>query len=229
MAEAAWAEIERLLGHEFRDRGLLREALSHPSLDGARDGRSDYDRLEFLGDRVLGLLIAERLFADDAGASAGDLAVRFNTLVRKETVAEVARGVGLGAHLRMAPNEAAGGGRDKPAILANACEAVLGALYLDGGLEAASRFVEAHWRRRLLEAEAAGKDPKTQLQELVQGPSVPPPSYRVLGQEGPAHDPVFTVEVEVCGRGSATGRGSSRRRAEQDAAASLLRELLPRP
>jgi len=214
--------LQAALGHRFAEPALLREALTHASTEPA-DGR-DYERLEFLGDRVLGLVIAARLMRGLPAARAGELAVALNALVRRETVAEVARELGLGAHLRLGPSEATTDGRAKPAILADAMEAVLGALYLDGGMAAAAACIERAWSGRLAAAAGAAKDAKTRLQERLQGAGDALPSYVVVGQEGPAHRPHFRVRVEAAGK-QAEGEGSSRRAAEQAAAAALLARL----
>ena len=216
------AEICLLLGHQFAKPELLEEALCHPSLDHRRQGGRDYQRLEFLGDRVLGLIISTALYKDDAQADEGALAVRFNNLVRRETVARVARLVGLGAHMRLGKSEDSQGGRDKPAILADVCEAVIGALYLDGGLPSAEAFVLKYWADFMASTSEATKDPKTQLQELLQGRAGKPPLYRVVGQEGPDHAPVFKVEVRADGHDPAEGEGGSRQEAEKVAAAAML-------
>jgi ribonuclease-3 len=217
--------LERALGHHFADPALLVQALTHPSIDAARRRGADYERLEFLGDRVLGLVIASRLFARDAGAGAGDLAVRYNALVRKEVVAEVAREMGLGNYIRVSPGEKAQGGSDKAAILADACEALIAAVYVDGGLEAAARVIDRYWSGRLDSAARADKDAKTRLQERVQAGGAELPRYRIVDRQGPEHAPAFTVEVSIPGRPPVLGRGSSRRAAEQDAAARLLAAL----
>jgi len=214
-----------VLGHRFQRPELLRAALTHPSLERKKRRGDDYERLEFLGDRVLGLVVAQALFEGDRAAPAGELAVRFNALVRKEAVAEVARDLGLGPYLRLAPSEELVGGREKEAILANACEAVLGALYLDGGLDVVSAFILGQWSERIAAAHRTRKDAKTTLQELVQQGPVPPPSYRIVDESGPPHDRRFTVEVRIHDGTTETGKGRSRRAAEQDAAARLLRRL----
>jgi ribonuclease III len=217
--------LEAKLDHRFADRELLVEALTHPSADPRAQGRRHYDRLEFLGDRVLGLIVASRLFARFPEAEAGQLSDRLNALVRLETAAEVAREIGLGAHLIMARSEAESGGREKTGILGDACEAVIGALYLDGGLPAAERFVERCWKRRLALVGRTRKDAKNRLQEKVQGAGRPLPVYELVGREGPDHAPSFTVEVRVEGARPAKGEGPSRRLAEQMAAERMLRRL----
>ena len=216
------AEKFLLLGHQFAKPELLEEALCHPSLDHLRQGGRDYQRLEFLGDRVLGLIISTALYKDDAQADEGTLAVRFNNLVRRETVARVARLVGLGTHMRLGKSEDRQGGRDKPAILADVCEAVIGALYLDGGLPSAEAFVLKYWADFMASTSEATKDPKTRLQELLQGRSGKPPLYRVVEQEGPDHAPIFKVEVRADGHDPAEGQGNSRQEAEKAAAAAML-------
>ncbi len=216
-----------VLGYRFTRPALLTEALTHPSVDTSRQVGRDYDRLEFLGDRVLGLIVSNRLFARFPDADAGDLAVRFNALVRKETVAEVAHAIGLGDFLHLSKSESQGGGRAKPAILANALEAVIGALFLDGGLPAAEAFVDAHWSERVDRTSDAMKDPKTRLQEWAQKDAMRPPTYTIVAQAGPPHEPVFTVEVQVGGRPPLRAEGRSRRAAEQAVAAAMLATLDP--
>lgn len=216
------SELYPVLGHVFAQPSLLEEALSHPSLDRRRLGGPDYQRLEFLGDRVLGLVISTALYHDDPNADEGGLAVRFNTLVRRETVAKAALLAGLGAHILLGKSEDRQGGREKPAILADVCEAVIGALYLDGGLGAAEAFVLRYWADFMAGSGDAAKDPKTQLQELLQGQSGKPPRYKVAAQEGPDHAPIFTVEVRADGLELAQGRGGSRQEAEKAAAKAML-------
>lgn len=228
MGRRGYAELEAKLGHAFRDPGLLREALTHPSASEGRAGdRSpgDYERLEFLGDRVLGLVVAAYLLDTFKEADAGRLARRYNSLVRGETLSAVADEIGLGAHLRLARSERDSGGAKKPAILANACEAVIGALYLDGGLDVAAGFIHRHWDARADQLIRAPMDAKTRLQERAQKDGHPVPEYRLVRQEGEAHEPRFTVEVLAAGIGSGTGEGGSKRAAEQAAAEALLATL----
>ncbi len=219
----------KALGHDFTQTELLEEALTHPSATtrksaGRGEGR-DYERLEFLGDRVLGLVIADHLLKTFPEADAGRLARRFNELVRQETLAEVANRIDLGGHMRFAKAEREAGGGAKPALLANACEAVIGALFLDGGIEAAAAFVHRYWDALAEELTTAPKDAKTRLQELAHARGLTPPAYREVGREGPPHEPVFTIEVAVEGIGTADGRGSAKRAAEQEAAAALLGQI----
>jgi len=180
------------------------------------------ERLEFMGDRVLGLVIAEWLLSDFPEAAEGDLAVRYNALVRKEACADVAGRINLGKYLVLGPGEDRGGGRQKAAILADACEAVIAALYLDGGLAVAQRFIQAEWQP-LLSEPARRVDAKTALQEWTQGRALGVPSYKAIGRSGPDHAPEFDVQVEINGLAPITGSGSSKRIAEQAAARAMLR------
>ncbi len=214
------------LGHGFARPELLVRALTHPSAATRQGGIDDsYERLEFLGDRVLGLIVADLLLARYPREPEGALALRHTELVRRETLAEVAAEIGLDDYLRLAKGEEAAGERYNPALLANACEAVIAALYLDGGLAAAWAFVERLWSARL-EADAhPPQDAKTALQEWTQGRALGLPEYREVGREGPAHEPYFTLEVEVEGAAPAQGEGRSKRLAEQAAAERLLTRL----
>ncbi len=218
------------LGHAFANRELLREALTHRSAIDRQRGRNldlqhGNERLEFLGDRVLSLAIADLLIRRFPLESEGELARRHAALVRAETLAEVARAIGLGAHLLLADSEEATGGREKPAILADACEAVIGAVYRDGGLDAARGFVERYWVPRIEHDPKPPRDPKTALQEWAQGRGLPLPSYREVGRDGPPHAPQFIMEVAVRGRTPANGSGKTKREAERAAANAMLDAL----
>lgn len=217
------ADLAKLLGHEFDDAALLEQALTHPS--GASAARPDNQRLEFLGDRVLGLCIAEALLEIYPDAAEGALAPRFNALVRRETLAEVAGEIGLGLHLRLGRSESLSGGRRKAAILADATEAVIAALYLDGGMEAARGFIAARWRDRLRELTSAPTDAKTRAQEWAQARGLAPPAYRLVERSGPDHAPVFTVEAKLATGERATGQAGSKKMAEQEAATALMGKL----
>lgn len=217
------------LGHQFHNLKLLEEALTHPSVEMTAGRRRnefrDYNRLEFLGDRVLGVIVAELLHERFPAAEAGELARRFNALVRQESLARVAQSLGLGEYLRLSKSERDMGGAAKPAILADACEAIIAALYLDGGLEAARSFVRRQFEPRLAELGNAAKDAKTALQEWAAARSLAPPVYEVTQQKGPPHDPTFTVTVRLDGQGEITGEGRTKRSAEQAAARALLKSL----
>jgi len=217
-------EFATRLGYRFRDAALLTEALTHASLDGGRKKKRgpDNERLEFLGDRVLGLVIADHLLETFPDADAGGLARRYNSLVRRETLAKVARKLDLGAYLRMAKAEENSGGRNKSAMLADGCEAVIAALYLDGGLEAASTFIHTHWDSLVGRDGQARRDPKTALQEWAHAAGLHPPMYEEVERSGPAHDPHFVVAASLDGHAPVTGEGTSKRRAQQAAATALL-------
>lgn len=216
--------LEARLGHQFADVGLLVRALRHSSVLGRGDTQSSNERLEFMGDRVLGLVIAESLVREFPLAAEGELAVRYNALVRKETCADVAIRIGLGEFLVLGGGEDKAGGRKKPAILGDACEAVIAALYLDGGLTAARRFIEAEWLPMMSEPDRRA-DAKTSLQEWSQKRGRGIPVYKSIGRSGPDHAPSFEVQVEISGVVPVSGSGSSKRAAEQAAArAVLLRE-----
>jgi ribonuclease-3 len=221
-------ELSSTLGHRFGNPALLEEALTHPSVERPRgQTKGDYERLEFLGDRVLGLVIADRLLRLYPDSDAGALARRYNTLVRRETLAEVAETIGLGEHIRLSKSEHGAGGREKPAILADVCEAVIGAVYVDGGLEPAADFIRRHWDPMAEKLARAPKDAKTALQEWAHARGLEGPVYDVVGQAGPDHDTFFTVEVRLKDREAAKGEGRSKRVAEQ-AAAELMLERLQR-
>jgi ribonuclease-3 len=217
---AAPENLQSRLGHRFRDPDLLRRALVHRSMGEPR--AETYERLEFLGDRVLGLIVAELLFETYPDEEEGALAKRFTALVRGETLARVAVALDLGAHVVLAPSEEDAGGRENPSILADACEAVIAALYIDGGLAAAQAFVRAHWTDLMAEDLSPPKDAKTALQEWAQGHGLALPKYTETARSGPAHAPEFEVSVSVQGLTPQGAVGPSKRAAEQAAAAALL-------
>lgn len=221
MTKDGLAALEGLIGRTFRDRELLEQALTHSSLSGAEDSRN-LERLEFLGDRVLGLLAAEALYKRHPDMAEGELAPRLNTLVRKETCAAAALELGLDTLVRMSANEEAAGGRRKAAILGDVTEAFLGALYLDGGLDAARAAFDSFWTPNLDALSQAHRDPKTALQEWSQERRRTP-DYVVIASGGPAHAPAFEVEVRIDGHQSARGQGRSKREAQAEAALAFLR------
>jgi ribonuclease III len=221
---AATEKLERRIGHAFADPDLLAEALTHPSvLPPRRHGRStkrarraggrrNYERLEFLGDRVLGLVVADLLWRQYAAEPEGDLTRRLAQLVRRDTLAEIA------------------GAAKKPGILADACEALIAAIYLDGGFAAAFAFVERFWTPLIAAMHAPPRDPKTLLQEWAQGRGLGLPNYRLAATDGPDHARHFTVAVSVAGQQEAAASASSKRAAETAAAAALLERLsVPTP
>ena len=217
---AAAVALEERIGYAFANRDLLNTALTHSS--AANHAMASYQRLEFLGDRVLALVISEMLIEAFPRAAEGELAQRLTALVRNEACAEVARTLDLGDAIRLGGGEAQSGGRRKAAILGDACEALIGAVYLDGGLEPARRFVVQNWRHKMLSATSIVRDAKTTLQEWAQGRGMPAPSYAIVGRSGPDHAPRFEVEVKLEGLAASRGAGRTRREAEQDAAAAAL-------
>lgn len=215
------------LGYRFRDLALLERALTHASLGDRRHHTETNERLEFLGDRVLGLVVSELLLESYPEEAEGAIARRYADLVRRETLARVAEEIALGDALRLSTGEAATGGRGNPAVLADACEAVIGAMYLDGGLAPARTFVRTRWADFMREWAEPPQDPKTGLQEWAQGRGLPLPEYRMVKRAGPPHKPVFRIEVTVAGEAPATGEGGSKREAERLAAVALLERLAP--
>ena len=223
---SAFAALEARLGHRFARPALLEEALTHGSAGGrGRRLRRNNERLEFLGDRVLGLAVATVLIERFPQDSEGDLSARQAALVSEAPLAEVARELDLGAELVVARSEAPQGAADRPAILADALEAVIGAIYLDAGWPAALTFVRDRFEARALAMEAPPRDAKSQLQEWTQARGLGLPEYQLLDAAGPAHAPTFEMEVRIPDWPPASGRAASKRAAEQAAAASLLEQL----
>ena len=212
--------VQQAIGYAFRDQALLQQALTHRSV-----GAGHNQRLEFLGDSVLGLLIAELLYALYPTEAEGDLSKRLVALVNGEQLAAIARGWGLGEALRLSASEEEQGGRENSSNLEDACEALLGAAYLDGGLEAARGIIARFWKPTALEAKAPPKDPKTALQEWAQGRGLPLPEYVVLSADGPSHAPEFVIEVRVEGQQPAQASAGSKKLAERKAAEMLLTSL----
>ena len=215
--------IEAALGYRFGDREVLEVALTHSSaLAPSRRVKSSYQRLEFLGDRVLGLVVADMLYRRLPKANEGDLSRTLNSLVRKETCARVARKLGLGRHIRLGDAEARTGGAEKDAILGDVCEAVIGAIYADGGLDPARVFVETNFGTDLDVSAAGRADAKTALQEWAQAQGLEPPVYTETARIGPDHAPTFTISVSVAGYASLTAEGTSKKLAEHLAAERFL-------
>ncbi len=218
-----YKDLEGVLGYKFKAQELLSRALTHSSYKGSTKNSADNERLEFIGDRVLGLAIAELLHETFPKANEGELARRYNRLVRGETCARVGRQLGLGNHLILSESESASGGRDKETILADAVEAVLGAVFLDSNYDKAKTVVRRVWE--LLNEQhtrTASADPKSALQEWAQGKGLPLPNYIEIARTGPDHAPLFTTEVRIPGCAPIRGEGASKRAAEQAAASALL-------
>jgi ribonuclease-3 len=216
--------LEDRISYRFADLALLDSALSHISaLKGVRNRGGSYQRLEFLGDHVLGLVISDMLFRAFPRADEGELSRRLADLVRKETCAEIARAIDLGAAVRLGASEANAGARNRPAILADVCEALIGAVYLDGGFVAAEALIGRLWQARMKTKAEPLRDPKTVLQEWAQGRGLPTPAYREIARSGPDHDPQFRVAVQLPHLAPAEGSGRSKRAAEQAAAAAMMK------
>ncbi len=215
------ARLEAALGHRFADRSLLETALTHMSAEESR--LASYQRLEFLGDRVLGLSIADMLFRRYPQSEEGNLSRRLADLVRKETCAEVAMAWNLGQFMRLGDGEILGGARKNKAILADACEAIIGAVFIDGGYEAARALVERAFGERLMKPVRPLRDAKTALQEWAQGRGYPTPTYVERGRSGPDHAPVFVVAAKITGLADSEARGPLKRLAEQAAAEGFLK------
>jgi ribonuclease III len=208
------------IGHKFRQPELLIRALTHASIASAT--RPDNQRLEFLGDRVLGLVMAEALLAADPGATEGQLAPRFNALVRKEACADVARGCGLGEVLKLGRSEMLSGGRRKDALLGDAMEALIAAVYQDAGFDAARALILRLWGDRIGAVKSDARDPKTALQEWAQARGMGPPAYVEVGRSGPDHAPQFRVEVRLESGEAEAAQAGSKRMAEMAAARAML-------
>jgi len=222
--KAAVAALELSLGHSFADHELLERALTHSSAgDGARQVRHN-ERLEFLGDRVLNLLAAERLMQLYPDEREGELTKRMHALISGDACARVAARIGLAEALRLSGGESRRGGRANASILGDACEALLAALYRDAGLDATRQVFERIWAPEFDSAEAhAGSNPKSELQEWAAQRKLPQPVYEVVSRTGPPHAPTFEVELRVGDLAPAHGRGGSRQQAEKSAAEAMLK------
>lgn len=230
-SEQDWQIFAERLGHSFKTKSLLQGALTHPSLGGGGARRKSagtlYERLEFLGDRVLGLTVAAWLYQQFPDDSEGDLSKRHAALVNRVMLKKIAVAIELPRFLRVAKGEQAATQRSQ-SVLSDAIEALIGALYLDGGAEVAQKFIHRHWQEALAAQKQAAQlaDPKTVLQEWAQGRGLPLPVYKVLSREGPAHAPKFVIEVTVQGQPPEQAEGEAKREAEKKAAAVLLTNLV---
>lgn len=214
----AW--LEEVLGRAPGDCALFERALTHASVGGAQ-----YERLEFLGDRVLGLAVADWLYELFADEPEGQLSKRLNALVARETCAEVGRALGVGARIRLGKQAREDGASDSDNVIGDVVEALIGALYLDSGLEAANAFVRSAWGDRVSKRDKAPQHPKSALQEWAAAKERRPPVYRLADRSGPQHSPTFTVEVEIRGVGTASAEGASKQEAETAAALKLLEQV----
>ncbi|MGB6342305.1 MAG: ribonuclease III [Xanthobacteraceae bacterium] len=218
----AATDLESRVGYRFTDAAMLESALTHISALKGGNRANSYQRLEFLGDHVLGLVISDMLYRTFPKADEGELSRRLADLVRKETCADIARAIDLGVAIRVGSSEANAGARSRPAILADVCEALIGAVYLDGGYKGAEALVERLWEVRLKATAQPLRDPKTVLQEWAQARGLPTPIYREVARSGPDHNPEFRVAVQLPSFAPAEGIARSKRAAEQDAAAAML-------
>lgn len=227
VARRAAEALAPAIGHRFTEESLLAEAMTHPSINPEHRGAAEfgYERLEFLGDRVLALVIAEWLLQRFPDEHEGQLARRHVALVRREALAQVAEDIDLGRHLILSSGEEGSGGRANAAILADACEALIGALYIDGGLEAARGFIRTAWVAAIERDLRPPQDPKTRLQEWAQARGLPLPHYETVSRSGPDHQPRFAVRVTVKGREPAEAEGASKREAAKRAAEAMLIRL----
>lgn len=216
---------EAAIGRRFADPGLLDRAMTHRSAVQGRPSEWSNERLEFLGDRVLGLVMAETLLERFPGVREGELAPRLNLVVSRDACARIGAELGLGAFLIVDDAERSTGGAAKKSLLANAVEAAIGAIYMDGGLAAARGFILRCWKQALMEVSSAPRDPKTELQEWAQGQGHPTPRYLHEGREGPDHAPSFTVSVTIEGAPAARGEGPSKQDAERAAARAMLERI----
>ncbi len=219
-----YKDLEKRLGYKFKTEASLTRALTHSSARSGKKSQGDNERLEFVGDRVLGLAISKMLSDKFPDANEGELARRFNRLVRGETCAKVGRTLDLGSHLILSDSEAGSGGRRKDTIIADAIEAVLGAIFLEAGFDKARDVVLRLWQDESLEQQpSVSVDAKSALQEWSQGQGMDLPRYSEVERKGPDHAPVFVSEVRIKGREPARGEGTSKRIAEQAAASAFLR------
>ncbi len=216
------AALEDRIGYQFADKALLERALTHISALSGGNRANSYQRLEFLGDHVLGLAISDMLYRAFPKGNEGELSRRLADLVRKETCADVAKIMDIGPALKLGSSENNAGGRLRITILGDACEALVGAVFLDGGYMAAEALVARFWRERMIKPLRSLRDPKTMLQEWAQARGLPTPAYQELARTGPHHKPKFSVAVSLPDRPPAEGIGNSKRAAEQAAAAAML-------
>ena len=212
--------IENVLDYRFSDKALLETALTHSSAAGAHIYSNE--RLEFLGDRVLGIVIANILYIRFDSEDEGSLARRFAALTSREAIAKVAEKLEIEKFVEMSPADDAASDRGRLSLLADTVEAILGAMFLDGGLDGAANFIKSHWEKMIDENINPPKDAKTELQEWTQAKGLGLPEYKIVEQSGPDHAPIFNIEVEVSNYEKHSGSGSSRRNAEMEAAKAFL-------
>ena len=218
-------ELEAKIEYNFNDKDLLRSALTHSSTGK----KNNYERLEFLGDRVLGLVIASLLYHKFPSEPEGDMAKRLASLVQGQTLADLSSRISLGEFIFFSESEAASGGAENNHILADVLEALIGALYIDGGFEQCQRLIETHWQDILHLMSSPPQHPKTSIQEWAQANGLPLPNYEIVSQSGPDHAPVFKVSVTVKGHPPITAEGRSRADAEKEVAALFMAGVPKKP
>ncbi|MCP5382247.1 MAG: ribonuclease III [Kordiimonadaceae bacterium] len=216
-----YAELYNILGYKFKNETLLCEALTHPSLEG----NPNYQRMEFVGDRVLGLAIAVWMYELHPNADEGGLASRHTNLVRREACTKIGKKLELGRFLHMAKSSDETGGRTRNTIIADSVEAIIGAIYLDSDFKTAEKFIRRNWIDLANNVKVADRDAKTKLQEMVQATGRPTPVYTTIDKMGPDHEPVFTIAVRVQDEGEEIAKGQSKREAEKQAASLMLARL----
>ena len=223
------SDLEQAIGYRFKNITLLQNALAHSSYANERyhDSLKSNERLEFLGDSILGMMVADHLYKTFPDRPEGELTRMRADMVCEQSLARIADRIGLGAHLLLGHGEEQGGGRSRASILADAVESVIAAAYLDGGMGAAKKFIEDFVLCNVPVTKLQNVDYKTRLQELVQQKKNQVISYRLTGESGPDHDKHFTVEVTLNGQVVGQGNGTSKKRAEQDAASNALQKLFP--
>ncbi|KYH12831.1 ribonuclease III [Neorickettsia sp. 179522] len=213
-------ELQSSIGVHFRNKELLIEALTHPSVEKC----PSYERLEFLGDAVLNLVVASMLYSLFPGDPEGRLSHRQSALVCKSTLAMLARQMNLGSYIYLSNSEEACGGREKISNLENVLEALIGAIFLEAGFETVACFIEKHWYGLAVQSDSIKANPKSALQELLQAKGMKPPTYSIINKLGPAHSPIF--EVEICAGGKRNrATGTSKKAAEENAAKQMLEDL----
>lgn len=220
MPNVSFKKLEDRIGHVFKDQALIKTALTHSSTGM----KYNYERLEFLGDRVLGLVIAELLYQRFPDEKEGDLAKRLAALVQGSFLAVIAQELNLGEHIDFSESEAQAGGAENEHILADVFESLIGALYLDGGFEKCQSLIHEFWQGRLDVMKEPPQHPKTQVQEWAQSKGLPLPQYTITNQDGPDHAPVFEIELSVEGFSAVTAKGKSRQLAEKEAAKKFMKE-----
>ncbi len=220
-ARKPYEELEQQIGHVFDDKDLLETALTHSSTGNV----FNYERLEFLGDRVLGLVVSEILYETFDNEREGDLAKRLSSLVQGSWLARMAGDIGLGEYMAVSDSERSSGGLENENILADAVEALIGALYLDSGLDTCRAFIEKFWGESFNQMNAPPQHPKTALQEWAQGQGLGLPIYKIIGQSGPDHAPVFDIRLKVEGHDELVAQGRSRQIAEKEAAKAFMARL----